>query len=72
VIIIHDKGTDRVHGVHGQLMSIAARLVERGFPVLAFDLRGSGQSQGALFTLGAHQVHAALHAAEGAVGRHRS
>jgi uncharacterized protein len=56
VIIVHDKGTDRVRGVHGQLMSIAARLVEHGFPVLVFDLRGSGQSQGSFFTLGAHEV----------------
>ena len=30
VIIVHDKSTDRVRGVHGQLMSIAARLVEHG------------------------------------------
>jgi pimeloyl-ACP methyl ester carboxylesterase len=56
VIIVHDKGTDRVHGVHGQLLPLAAELVHSGFPVLAFDLRGSGQSAGSFFTLGAHEV----------------
>jgi dipeptidyl aminopeptidase/acylaminoacyl peptidase len=56
IILVHDRGADRVHGVHGQLPNIAADLAERGFPVLLFDLRGSGASQGAFVTLGAREV----------------
>src|SRR5579884_2445449 len=56
VILVHDKGTDRARGVHRHLLPVAAELVQRGFPVLAFDLRGSGQSEGAFFTLGAREV----------------
>jgi uncharacterized protein len=56
IILLHDRGADRVHGVHGQLPNIAADLAERGFPVLLFDLRGSGASQGAFVTLGAREV----------------
>jgi pimeloyl-ACP methyl ester carboxylesterase len=53
IILVHDRGADRVHGVHGQLLNIAGDLAGRGFPVLLFDLRGSGASQGAYVTLGA-------------------
>jgi uncharacterized protein len=56
IILLHDRDADRVHGVHGQLPNIAADLAERGFPVLLFDLRGSGASQGAFVTLGAREV----------------
>jgi uncharacterized protein len=56
IILVHDRGADRVHGVHGQLLNIAGNLAGRGFPVLLFDLRGSGASQGAYVTLGAREV----------------
>jgi pimeloyl-ACP methyl ester carboxylesterase len=56
VIMVHGKGTDRQAGPGDGSLSIAAPLVRAGYDVLVFDLRGSGESGGERFTLGAQEV----------------
>jgi uncharacterized protein len=56
VIMIHGKGTDREAGPGDGILGIAAPLVRAGYGVLTFDLRGSGESGGDRFTLGAREV----------------
>jgi pimeloyl-ACP methyl ester carboxylesterase len=56
VIMVHGKGSDREAEAGGHTLDIAAHLVRNGRSVLMFDLRGSGQSDGDRFTLGAHEV----------------
>jgi dipeptidyl aminopeptidase/acylaminoacyl peptidase len=56
VVVVHGRGSDRLRGVHGNLLEIAAQLVRHHFPVLLFDLRGSGRSEGEHFTLGLQEV----------------
>jgi pimeloyl-ACP methyl ester carboxylesterase len=56
VVIVHGKGGDREDAADGKVLEIAAALVKAGHPVLLFDLRGSGRSGGAHFTLGAQEV----------------
>src|SRR5215217_7948499 len=57
IILVHGKSSDRqrITRDHNAL-PIAAHLVKHGHPVLLFDLRGSGRSEGARFTLGAQEV----------------
>jgi len=54
--MVHGKGTDRQAGPGDGNLAIAAPLVRAGYTVLVFDLRGSGESGGERFTLGAHEV----------------
>jgi pimeloyl-ACP methyl ester carboxylesterase len=56
VVVVHGRGADRTREAHGHVLEIAADLVHHGHPVLVFDLRGSGQSGGAHYTLGAKEV----------------
>jgi len=56
VVVVHGKGSDRQGEAGGHTLDIAARLVHDGHPVLLFDLRGSGRSDGERFTLGAQEV----------------
>jgi pimeloyl-ACP methyl ester carboxylesterase len=56
VIMVHGKGTDRQAGPGDGNLAIAAPLVRAGYTVLVFDLRGSGESGGERFTLGAQEV----------------
>jgi pimeloyl-ACP methyl ester carboxylesterase len=56
VIMVHGKGTDREAGPGDGILGIAAPLVRAGYDVLTFDLRGSGESGGDHFTLGAEEV----------------
>jgi uncharacterized protein len=65
VIVVHGKGTDRQREAQatdlsapaeGRTLEIAAHLVSQGYPVLLFDLRGSGRSGGDRFTLGTKEV----------------
>ncbi|MBV9577927.1 MAG: alpha/beta fold hydrolase [Chloroflexi bacterium] len=56
VIVVHGRGSDRTREADGHVLDIAAGLVGDGHPVLVFDLRGSGQSGGEHYTLGAREV----------------
>jgi pimeloyl-ACP methyl ester carboxylesterase len=56
VVVVHGKGADRSREAGGHTLDIAASLLRDGHPVLLFDLRGSGQSAGDHFTLGAKEV----------------
>src|SRR6202035_4444189 len=56
VIMVHGKATDREAGPGDGILGIAAPLVRAGYDVLTFDLRGSGESGGDAFTLGAEEV----------------
>lgn len=56
VIMVHGKGTDREAGPGDGILGIAAPLARAGYRVLTFDLRGSGESGGDRFTLGALEV----------------
>jgi pimeloyl-ACP methyl ester carboxylesterase len=56
VIMVHGKGTDREAGPGDGILGIAAPLSRAGYQVLTFDLRGSGESGGDRFTLGAQEV----------------
>jgi pimeloyl-ACP methyl ester carboxylesterase len=56
VIMVHGKGTDREAGPGEGILGIAAPLTRAGYRVLTFDLRGSGESGGERFTLGAQEV----------------
>ena len=56
VIMVHGKGTDREAGPGEGILGIAAPLARAGYRVLTFDLRGSGESGGDRFTLGAQEV----------------
>ena len=55
IIFVHGKGSDRQAEAGGHMLDIAAQLVRDGHPVLLFDLRGSGRSDGDRFTLGAQE-----------------
>ena len=57
VILVHGRnsnrsGTDPKQGTDGSLLHQAKGLVERGYSVLTFDLRGHGQSDGVRYSLG--------------------
>jgi pimeloyl-ACP methyl ester carboxylesterase len=56
VVAVHGKGVDRTREAHDHMLEIAGHLVRHGYPVLLFDLRGSGRSGGERFTLGAQEV----------------
>jgi pimeloyl-ACP methyl ester carboxylesterase len=56
VIMVHGKGTDREAGPGEGILGVAAPLARAGYRVLTFDLRGSGESGGDRFTLGAQEV----------------
>jgi pimeloyl-ACP methyl ester carboxylesterase len=56
VIMVHGKGADREAGPGEGILGVAAPLARDGYRVLTFDLRGSGQSGGDRFTLGAQEV----------------
>ncbi len=56
IIMVHGKGTDREAGPGDGILGVAAPLARAGYRVLAFDLRGSGESGGERFTLGALEV----------------
>ena len=56
LIAVHGKGSDRTREAHDHLVEIGADLVRHGYPVLLFDLRGSGRSGGDHYTLGAKDV----------------
>jgi uncharacterized protein len=56
IITVHGKGTDREAGPGDGILGVAAPLVRAGYDVLTFDLRGSGESGGQHFTLGAEEV----------------
>jgi hypothetical protein len=53
VVLAHGIDDNRLQSGVG--LPLAAALVERGFAVLLFDLRGSGDSARAAQTLGAHE-----------------
>lgn len=57
VVSVHGKGGNRENGPGGGSLEISAHLVRQGHTVLAFDLRGAGESGGARFTLGVREVH---------------
>jgi pimeloyl-ACP methyl ester carboxylesterase len=56
VVVVHGRGGDRQDSAFGRTVEIGAYLADQGRPVLLFDLRGSGRSGGARFTLGAQEV----------------
>jgi pimeloyl-ACP methyl ester carboxylesterase len=56
VVVVHGKGVDRTREAHDHMLDIASDLAHNGYPVLLFDLRGSGRSGGDHYTLGAKEV----------------
>lgn len=52
VILVHGKDSSRSTEFQGRFSEFAARLHERGFPVLMIDLRGHGASGDARFSFG--------------------
>ena len=56
VISVHGKGGNRENGPGGGSLEISSHLARAGHPVLTFDLRGTGESGGERFTLGAQEV----------------
>ena len=56
VVVAHGWARDRQSELEGRLLEVAARLVREGHPVLLFDLRGWGRSEGDRFTLGGKEV----------------
>lgn len=56
VIMVHGMGADREAGPGDGQLGVAAPLVRAGYTLLTFDLRGSGESGGEYFTLGAQEV----------------
>jgi pimeloyl-ACP methyl ester carboxylesterase len=56
LVVVHGKGVDRTREADNHILDIAAALVRDGHQVLLFDLRGSGQSGGEHYTLGAKEV----------------
>jgi alpha-beta hydrolase superfamily lysophospholipase len=60
VILVHGRnsnrsGFDSKDGSDGDLLRQAAGLVDRGYNVLSFDLRGHGESAGKRYSLGPHE-----------------
>jgi pimeloyl-ACP methyl ester carboxylesterase len=55
VVSVHGKGANRENGPGNGSLEISASLARQGHPVLAFDLRGSGESGGRQVTLGARE-----------------
>lgn len=60
VILVHGRnsnrsGFDPMEGDDGGLLRQAKGLVEHGYNVLAFDLRGHGESGGTRYSLGPHE-----------------
>lgn len=58
VVLAHGIDDNRLQS--GVALPLAAALVERGFAVLLFDMRGSGDSGTAAQTLGAHEARDVL------------
>jgi pimeloyl-ACP methyl ester carboxylesterase len=56
LIVVHGKGSDRTREATEHTLDIGSYLVQKGYPVLLFDLRGSGRSAGEHFTLGAKEI----------------
>jgi pimeloyl-ACP methyl ester carboxylesterase len=56
VVLVHGKGGDRQSGPGEGALGVGAALAADGYRVLAFDLRGSGESAGERFTLGAQEI----------------
>jgi pimeloyl-ACP methyl ester carboxylesterase len=56
IVSVHGKGGNRENGPGGGSLEIASHLARAGHTVLTFDLRGSGESAGEHFTLGAQEV----------------
>lgn len=63
VLVIHGAGTNRADPGSG-LLSFSAALARHGFAVLAFDLRGSGQSAPAPLSMGAFEQRDVLGAVD--------
>lgn len=60
-ILVHGRNSNRSgfdprDGSNGGLLRQAAGLVDRGYNVLAFDLRGHGESGGKRYSLGPHEI----------------
>jgi uncharacterized protein len=56
VIIVHGWNQNRQSEADARVLEIAAHLVRTGHPVLLFDLRGCGRSEGSRFSLGPKEV----------------
>jgi len=63
IIMVHGNGANRDDPTIGTL-DIAAALVEHGYNVLMFDLRGCGESEGAMVSGGYHEKKDVLGAVE--------
>src|SRR5689334_24147931 len=56
VVVVHGQDQDRESEIGGQVLEVAAALARAGRPVLVFDSRGYGRSDGDRFTLGAKET----------------
>ena len=63
IIVVHDSGTNRTDPGVG-LLSLSAALAKHGFAVLAFDMRGSGDSSSAPSSLGYYEQRDVLGAVD--------
>ncbi|HEV7701846.1 MAG TPA: alpha/beta fold hydrolase [Candidatus Paceibacterota bacterium] len=59
VIFVHGYGSSRL-GKSAQVMPLALRLAHEGYNVLMFDLRGAGNSNGKVVTLGQNEQYDVL------------
>ncbi len=56
VVIVHGWNQNRLSEVNSRVLDIAAHLVHGGHPVLLFDLRGWGRSEGGRVSLGPQEM----------------
>jgi len=68
IIMVHGREGNRAIGTPG-ILELASRLVEKGFHVLMFDLRGHGESEGTYLSAGYYERYDLLGAVDYARSR---
>jgi pimeloyl-ACP methyl ester carboxylesterase len=56
IVVVHGWKKDRQSELGSRILDVAAHLVRSGHPVLVFDLRGWGRSQGDRFSMGPREA----------------
>jgi pimeloyl-ACP methyl ester carboxylesterase len=56
IVLVHGRGGDRQHELEGRYLELVAALATMGHPVLVFDLRGYGTSEGVRYSLGGREI----------------